>query len=179
MTDAPADPFITLGLEPRFDLDRAAVERAYLARVAKAHPDAAGGDAGAAARTAELNDARRTLLDGERRARALLRALGLESEGDRSLPDGFLESMLETRMDIEAAIAGGDESERDRWRAWAEQRRAEHAARTGAMFAKVDDDRDATGAELRTELNAWRYVERLAEQLDADDDPGRADFAGG
>ena len=31
--------------------------------------------------------------------------------------------------------------------------------------------------EVRTRLNAWRYIERLIEQLDPDYDPARADFA--
>jgi len=31
--------------------------------------------------------------------------------------------------------------------------------------------------EIRTQLNAWRYIERLIEQLDPQYDPNRADFA--
>lgn len=177
MGDEPAgDPFEVLGVKRRFELDKAAVERAYLARAASVHPD---GNASDGRGMAELNDARRVLLDGESRARALLALEGLSDPEDRALPDGFLESMLETRMEIEAAVASGDEAERARWGDWADERRREHLARVGELFASLEGegaDRDAIGAAVRLELNAWRYIERLIEQLDPAYNPERADF---
>ncbi|MEM7754182.1 MAG: hypothetical protein AAF297_00945 [Planctomycetota bacterium] len=175
-----ADAFDVLGLGARFDVPPAAVERAYLAAAARAHPDAAGGSDDAAASMARLNEARGVLRDGERRARALLARHGLVVAEDRSLPDGFLESMLETRMEIESAIAGGDESERQRWTEWAEERRGAHTEAIQALFAKLDQPGapiDDIGAHIRIELNAWRYIERLIEQLDPGYDPARADFS--
>jgi curved DNA-binding protein CbpA len=172
---AGEDAFSVLGLEPSFDLTPAAIERAYLSRAATLHPDASdpAEAAEAARRMAALNDARKTLKDPELRARALLAARGMDEPGDQSLPEGFLEEMLEVRMEIEGAVSSGDEGERARWVAWAEERRRGHIERTRAHFERTD------AAAVRTELNAWRYIERLIEQLDPGYDHQRADLGGG
>lgn len=177
MPAASRDPFETLGLEPRFDLDSAAVERAYLRLAAAAHPDVAGDDAEAARRTAEINDARAVLLDPERRASALLHKLGGPAKDqDKSLPRDFLGEMMELRETIEAAIAGGGDGERATWRAWALKRRAEFIASVGAAFAALASPAAESDLRaIRTRLNAWRYIERLIEQLDPEYDPRRAD----
>ncbi len=171
---AAEDPFSALGLEPGFDLSSGSIERAYLTRAAALHPDASDPAEAAEAgrRMAALNDARKTLKNPESRARALLAVRGLDEPGDQSLPDGFLEEMLEVRMEIEGAVASGDEGERARWMAWAEERRRGHIDRTRAHFERTD------GPAVRTELNAWRYIERLIEQLDPGYDHGRADLGG-
>lgn len=172
------DPFDTLGLEPRFDLDTGAVERAYLRLAAAAHPDVVGDDAEAARRTAEINDARAVLLDPERRAEALLLRLGGPAKNqDKSLPPDFLGEMMDLRETIEAAIAGDGDAERATWRAWALGRRAEFIAGVGAAFAALASPAAETDLRaIRTRLNAWRYFERLIEQLDPEYDPRRADF---
>ncbi|MCZ7633544.1 MAG: DnaJ domain-containing protein [Phycisphaerales bacterium] len=166
------DPFETLGLPARFDLDEGAIRRAYLARVAAVHPDAAGGEGDQAS---VLNEARTVLSDPERRANALLVRLGGPSkEADRSLPGGFLAHMMEVRETIESDLATGGDEARQRWEAWATQQRSEYARRVGEMFAELADPApiDARRA-IRTELNAWRYVERLIEQLDPQYDATR------
>lgn len=125
-----------------------------------------------------MNAARRALSDPERRASTLLAALGGPSkEQDRSLPDGFLAEILETRESIEAARLSADASSRQQWERWAEARRGEFIARVGQMFAALGPR--PAGADLkaiRTQLNAWRYIERLIEQLDPAYDPAQADF---
>lgn len=172
------DPFDRLGLEPRFDLDPAAIERAFLRAIAASHPDASAfpSDLAADAGSADLTEARRVLDDPERRANALLERLGGPGKADRSLPDGFLLEIMAVREEIDEA------PDLERWSAWAEQRRANHVARVGEMFSKLQaggssGDSEAIRGEIRTELNAWRYAERLIEQLDPDYDPARADFA--
>lgn len=173
-----ADAFDLLNLPPAFDLDPAHLRRAYLLRSAQIHPDVAGQDEEAARRSALLNEAKDALEDPERRADTLLLRLGgPPRERERSLPDGFLASIMETRMAVEEAIASGDPAERRRWEGWATDQRGRHIGRVGAMFAALGsppapDDLRA----IRTELNAWRYIERLIEQLDPGYDPGRADF---
>lgn len=174
------DPFDVLGLPATFDLARDAVERSYLARAGRLHPDLAGGgaegEADSQAATAELNRAARVLRDPESRANALLARLGGPAkEADKSLPEGFLASMLETRMEIEADA--GDPAARARWEAWAVARRAEYAAACREAFGGLGAT-PAPGAlaGIRRTLNAWRYIERLIEQLDPDYDPARADF---
>lgn len=167
------DAFDTLNIPARFDVDEAAVQRAYLAGVAASHPDLAGDTpraAEAARRAAVLNRARAELLDPETRARALLRRLGAAGEGDeRELPEGFLEHMLQTRMEMEEAVEGGDAAEVARLRAWAEQERGRHIERVGRLFARALPGPAGAGQiqEIRRELNAWRYIERMIEQLGA------------
>ncbi len=171
------DPFDTLGLDPRFGLTDAQIEHAYLARIASAHPDR-DADNRALGDAAALNEARKILLDPERRAGALLKRLGgPDAAEDKSLPDGFLMEIMETRARIEQELAD-DPSEQTRaeWEAWAEQQRGAYARRVSDLFDRAaGGDTDALG-EVRTQLNAWRYIERLIEQLDPDYDPERADF---
>jgi len=187
MTPTPSptgpDPYDALGLEPRFDLADTEIERAYLSRVASAHPDAGAGAGGAD--PAALNEARVALLDPERRAGALLARLGGPSASDhKALPDGFLMEIMEVRTEIEGAIASGGEAEREKWERWADEQRAGFIAELTPMFARAGErvasgeDASDTLTEIRVRLNAWRYIERLIEQLDPDYDPGRADFGG-
>jgi DnaJ-domain-containing protein 1 len=172
------DPFDALGVPAAFDLDRAAIERAYLVRSAALHPDLARADDEAPRKMAALNLARRTLEDPERRAAALLERLGGPSkERDRSLPPNFLAQMMETREEIEGAIASRDPDQRSRWESWAEERRREAIGEVSGLFRRLSNP-PAPGelAAIRVRLNAWRYLERLIEQLDPAYDPQRADF---
>jgi molecular chaperone HscB len=167
------DPFDLLGLPPVFDLDAPALQRAYLQRSAAIHPDLAAQDAEAARQAAALNQAKRMLDDPERRANALLARLGGPGkERDRSLPPGFLIEIMETREEIESARL--DPAARTRWEHWGAERRAAYAARVSGLFASAGSN-PAVLRAIRTELNAWRYIERLIEQLDPDYDPSRAD----
>lgn len=165
----PPDAFDLLGLPPAFDLDAGGVERAYLSRAAAIHPDLARGDPEAARSSAMLNDARRTLDNPERRADALLVRLGgPAAPRDKSLPPGFLAQMMEIREAIEEAITSGDPAARADRLAWAEGRRAEHIRTVSAMFAALPHPPTPESLRsVRVELNAWRYTERLIEQLNA------------
>ncbi len=164
-----------LGLEPTFALDAATIRRAYLARVAAIHPDSNTSDDDGGRSSAALNDAKATLEDPERRAAALLARLGGPTkEQDKSLPPGFLIQTMEMRERIESALASGDPDARSAVERDAAARRATHIARVAELFLAA---RASPGAEalraIRIELNAWRYVERLIEQLDPAYDPAR------
>lgn len=162
----PTDAFDMLGLEPRFDLNAADLQRAFLALSASAHPDRAGGDE---VRAAALNAARQALADPEQRANALLARLGGPAkEADRSLPEGFLAAMMDARERLEDARARGDAGAVDGWLAWAEERRSGHVRAVGALFAACPVDT----AAVRRELNAWRYIERMIEQIEGADPLG-------
>ncbi len=182
MTDNQ-DPFGVLGLAPRFDLDPDEIERAYLARAGALHPDLASGDVDAVDRAARasaaLNEARRVMRDAERRAGALLKVLGGPGKGeDKSLPVGFLVEMLETREQIESALDSGDPAQIARWESWAERERERSIELVSGLFKALDESPGPDSLrEIRTRLNAWRYIERLIEQLDPAYDPARADFA--
>ncbi len=161
------DPYQLLGLAPSFDLNTADVEAAYLARVAHLHPDRADGpvDEGEAAlHAAELNDARQTLLDPERRARALLEILG-GSASDDALPEGFLMEIMEVRMELEQAAGSNDQAQVDHWLNWADERRQSYMEAVAERFRAHQSSPDESAfAEIRKLLNAWRYIERMIEQ---------------
>lgn len=160
------DPFDLLNLPPTFALDAGALHRAWLAASARLHPDRAGTgtsdmeDAQRLAVLAALNQSKTTLADPFQRAEALLARLGGPAkEADKSLPDGFLMEMLDVREQLEEAAATGDPAEIGKWESWAADRRREAIARVGDLF----EARDL--AAIRRELNAWRYIERMIEQL--------------
>jgi curved DNA-binding protein CbpA len=159
MTTSEPDPFDVLGLPPQLELSASDVEAAYLKRAALAHPDIAGGEGESARAMARLNDAKRTLLDLEKRAQTILARLGGPSaDADRALPEGFLMEMMETREAMESEIAA-DPDAAGRWRQWGLAKRREHAAEVAACLQRGELK------AARVALNAWRYVERLIEQV--------------
>lgn len=167
-----ADPFDVLGLAPTFDIEPGLIRSTYLEEMARIHPDLARGDDEAARRAARLNQAREVLDNPETRAGALLRRLGgAEKDADKSLPSGFLMDMMQTREAIEESVP----EERPRWHAWAAKEREGYIARLSRHFkAAMPDPSPEHLGEIRRELNAWRYIERLIEQVD----PGREDASG-
>lgn len=181
------DPFAALGLPRTLDLSSDQIQRAYLVRMAAAHPDA-GSDAvpdadpptehDASLEAARLNDARRTLAHPERRAIALYTLLSLDagrspdSKIDAALPAGFLMEIMSIREQIESAVAAQSLPQIESWREWAIGQRSAYLNAVGELLAGRDF------ANARQQLNAWRYIERLIEQLDPAYDPNRVDFAG-
>jgi molecular chaperone HscB len=172
--NAKSDPFALLGLPRSFDVDPRALQSAYLKRSAALHPDRFRdplAQAEAQREAAALNDARAILADDEQRANTLLALLGGPAkEQDKSLPDGFLIEMLEVRQDMEAALASSDANERLRLERWARDRRAQHITAVRELFASISEPDAANAprfAAIRQQLNAWRYIERMIEQLHA------------
>ena len=172
----PPDAFDTLHLPPRFDLKPAEIQRAYLGLATAAHPDSNsfGGNAGDAdggdseTVSAALNAAKDLLLDDEARANLLLSRLGGPAANqDRTLPPTLLMEMMEKRSEFEEAKARGDAGAMGVLRAWADAQRDARVAAVGGLFARAS--LAGEGAEelkqLRVELNAWRYVERMLEQV--------------
>jgi len=172
-----SNPFQLLGLPLTFNVDDAALRRAYLAKVAAVHPDLASAD-GSQGVSAALNHARDLLANPEARANALLSLLGGPTkEADKSLPPAFLMEIMETREAIETALTSGDPAERTRWLEWGEKERQTYITRAREMFGALGADPSiASLKQIRTTLNAWRYIERLIEQLDPAYDPAKADF---
>jgi molecular chaperone HscB len=165
------DPFALLGLPRRFDVDHAALQHAYLTRTAPLHPDRHHDpieQAEAAEQVARLNAARAALVDDERRANVLLALLGgPAASDDKSLPDGFLVDMMEVRQDMQSALETGSPDDRRRFERWAEEQRAARLDAIRALFARAGDPPDPDGLrDIRVELNALRYIERMIEQLD-------------
>ncbi len=169
------DPFAILGLPRRFDLAPAEIQRAYLALVAEAgaHPDFASDGMLAEERSAELNRARATLVDAEKRAAALhdlwSRELAIApAERADTLPPAFLMEMMDVREQLEAAQRSQNAPELRRWEQWAARRRTELRDRVASLFQTVGSrPAEASSAlrEVKLVLNQWRYIERMMEQV--------------
>ncbi len=168
-----SDAFDILGLPPTFDLDRADIDRAFLARAIAVHPDLAGGQTESEALSAGLNDAKRALLDPETRANVLLLRLGgPTAEKEKSLPPGLLMEAMEAREGIDSARESGDATELARWRAWALDQRESIVKTCRQLFARAlavgpgDPLPGGLLRDIRVQLNAWRSFERMIEQMD-------------
>lgn len=171
-----ADPFALLGVVPEFPVEEGRLRQAWLQATALNHPDRAADSVAAHQTLSAVNQAYRTLSDPERAANALLTRLGGSSpDTHKALPDGFLMEMLEIRDELEEAKASKDPGKIAKLEAWADEQRGAWMARVTEQFAahsEQDDQRDA----IRQSLNAWRYIERLIEQLDPEYSPAEADF---
>ncbi|MDD9939271.1 MAG: Fe-S protein assembly co-chaperone HscB [Myxococcales bacterium] len=108
------DPFATLGLPRRYELDRGELEARYRELQKALHPDRHAGASASQrrmslARAVEVNDAYRALKDDLRRAEALLSLYGgkAEPEGGAADPE-FLMEVMELRESLGDAKAAGD-----------------------------------------------------------------------
>jgi Fe-S protein assembly co-chaperone HscB len=172
--DARRDHFATLALPRRFDLDESLLERRVVAFGRDLHPDLAGTSAAAKARAvlgcAQVNEAYSVLRDRHRRGEYLLALEGGPSAAlDKTVPEGFLEAMLDERDAIETALKTGESACDALGERFAAQMRAgEHAlARgfAGLATAGADAARAAALGVLRRELNMMNYWRTLARDL--------------
>jgi molecular chaperone HscB len=167
------DPFETLGLSPRFDLDLEAAEKRHRELSKTLHPDRYGGRPAAERRQAlgraiEVNEAWRVIKDPVRRAEALLARLGVqvpEGEEPRAAPE-LLMQMMELRealsearqnRDLRAALSLAQRVRSDQERL---------LARLGALFADAPASKD----ELVRLLGELRYTRRFLEEAAAIED---------
>jgi len=162
----PTDPFDCLSCPARFDLDPNIIEQNFLRQMSKIHPDLAGDDPDAAIDAAKVTAARATLLDPESRASALLHRLGGPSSDQlKDLPAGFLMDIMEARLELEQALASNDAAALGRSQQWAERQRSDFTGRVAELLAQAQaSPDDGVLREIRTQLNAWRYIERMIEQ---------------
>ncbi len=163
------NPFDLLDLPLCYPLDRRELDRRMRRAAAKLHPDRATDpivSAENAARLAEMHAAADLLRDDLKRADRLIDLWGgPDAAGEKSLPEGFLEEMLEIRMDLESALDAGDGQGVERLESWARQ---EWEARQDAVATLLQGDEPPTKASrsaARRELNRWRYIQRMLEQL--------------
>jgi len=167
------DHFERLGLPRRFDLEPAALERAYLAHSREVHPDfhQLGGSSQQRASleaASAVNEAYATLRDPFRRAEYLLQREGGPSAAElKEMPAAFLEEMLDLRMVIEELKEGGpDAPELVRMEDQLEARRGGLLARVGETFGRLSTaDRAAGLKEVRQLLNAIKYIQGLLRDL--------------
>jgi molecular chaperone HscB len=166
------DPFQTLGLPRRFDLDEADLHARFIHASSTHHPDRHTDpvlQAEAAEQSAEINHAYAVLSDPERRADTLLTLLGGPAKDqDKSLPPALLMDMMVIREQLEETVAENNEAELEKLRAWANGQRETHLAKVAELFDGEESTLpDAKAKSIRLELNTLRYIERMLEQMPA------------
>jgi molecular chaperone HscB len=173
---AVTDYFTLLGLPQRFDLDDGELHDKYVALSRYAHPDFHAADSPEVQQlhlrvSAALNDAYGTLKDPAGRAGYLLELLGGKSSAqDKSVPEGFLGTMMMMQEEIADARAGGNSAGLERLRAVLQTQHDGLLRRIGSLFAELEQAvaceamrADLLG-EIRKHLNAVSYVKKLLSQ---------------
>ena len=109
------DFFSLFGLEPRFGIDLALLERAWRSVQAAVHPDrfASGTDSQklmALRYSTQVNEAHETLKDPIKRASYLCQLHGVQIDAERNtaMPADFLVQQMEWRESMEDAVAAAD-----------------------------------------------------------------------
>ena len=169
--DPRRDHFATLALPRAYAVDPALLERRVVEFGRDLHPDRSGGDAATRTRAvlaaAQVNEAYTVLRDDTRRGEYLLKLEGGPGAADdKSVPDGFLERMLDERMELEEALAGGPaevERVRSRFDAQLAAITADVARRFAGLAAAPDRARELVG--LRAALNVMNYYRGLVRDL--------------
>lgn len=162
------NPFATLGVPERYDLDLAALEKTHRELSRALHPDKYAG-AGASERREALtkavavNEAFRVLRDPVTRAEALFRLRGVPvGETVEPKPDpSFLMEMLEQREALAEARAEGD---RAKLRSLVE---AIAANETAAQRALGEGFAAGDAKELVGKLGELRFFRRFLEEASA------------
>lgn len=168
--DPLRDHFATLALPRRFDVDEALLERRLIEFGRDLHPDRVGDGcqkAFAVLAAAQVNESFGVLKDAYRRGEYLLKLEGGKPAAeDKSVPEGFLEAMLEEREALEEATAGGGDA-LARAREHFEQEllgKAQQLARGFAALATAAE-RAPQLAALRRMLNVMAYYRGLLREL--------------
>lgn len=171
-----ADYFALLGLPREFDLSEEQIRGKFLAVSRHAHPDLHASENPEAQElalrvSAAINDAYRTLKDPAARAGYLLELLGGKSSAeDKSVPEGFLATMMMMQEEIADAKGAGREVELDRLRDVLQTQHDGLMRRVAGLFREYQEALacQAIGTdllnEIRKQLNAVSYVKKLLSQ---------------
>lgn len=163
-----SDPFSTLGLPWRFDLDPARIEERWRELQKAWHPDKHVGRPPherriALSKAVEVNEAYRVLRDDLTRAEALLVLRGHPTCRPEPEDPEFLAGIMERREAVQKAWKAGDLARVQELaaevRALCEKVRAEIATR----FAEPDPDLRA----IADQIGRWRYYRRFLEDVEA------------
>lgn len=168
------DPFQTLGVDARFDLDLAALEKRHRELSRALHPDRHAGKSAAERRQAlgkaiEVNEAWRTLRDPLARAEALLRRAGVHvTEGEEPKPDpDLLMDMMEKREALAEVRQNRDERALASLRSEIEARQEAALVRLSQLFS---GDVAADRGPALTLLGELRYLRRFLDEAGAIED---------
>ena len=179
LLDPPAElsPFALLGLPESFALDAAELRRRVLREGRLVHPDyftqsPASERELAERNSARLNRANELLADPFERADWLIAARGAPTESEaRAMPQAFLSEVLEWNELLEEARgAPTAPGQRERLESLAQTLAAERARGLQAVAALLEPlpERGSPRlAQVRTQLNAIRYVDRALSEIEA------------
>lgn len=165
------DPFALLGLPAAYDVDPAALERAFFERSKAVHPDRVAGApaaerVAALSRSRALNDAYQLIKKPVSRAEYLLARAGVTIGDNERLDPAFLMEILELREELAEARAAGNLDRVDELQRAMQARRAEALGALPALFAGGDL------AAIKHRLIVLRYIHRYLEECDAALDEG-------
>lgn len=160
------DPFALLGLAPGYDVDLAALERAFFERSKAVHPDRVAGSSAAErvavlSRSRALNDAYQLIKRPVSRAEYLLARAGVTIGDNERLEPAFLMEILELREELAEARAAGQLARVGELQRAMKARRAEALDALPPLFAAGDL------AAIKERLILLRYVNRYLEECDA------------
>lgn len=166
--------FELFGLTPSALLDVRALEQKHRELSLAHHPDRhTGADAKTRLKALELttalNDAFKVLRDPERRAFYLLKLQGVDLESERgaaraTMPQRFLEEVLDRREALEEAIAQADVPKVQAMGTLAQAQRKEALRLAQEALARND------AAEATHQLGRVRYYARFVEEVEAFED---------
>ena len=160
------DPFALLGLMPAYDVDPAALERAFFERSKVLHPDRARGASAAErvaalSRSRALNDAYQLIKKPVSRAEYLLARAGVTIGDNERLEPAFLMEILELREELAEARAAGKLARVEELQRAMKARRAEALDALPGLFAASDF------AAIKHRLIVLRYIHRYLEECNA------------
>jgi molecular chaperone HscB len=176
------DPFATLGLARRYDLDLSELERRYRDLQRALHPDRHTTKPASERRmtlqkAVEVNEAYRILRDDQRRAEALLAALGGETraEPDRAADPELLMEMMELREALSEAKAAGDTAGVARLAERVTRERAETREKLLRSFAALPEKPVASALGPARELvSRLKYYQRFLDEVAVFEDEARS-----
>ncbi|MCU0690192.1 MAG: Fe-S protein assembly co-chaperone HscB [Polyangiaceae bacterium] len=168
------DPFETLGIEPRFDLDMRMIEKRHRELSRALHPDRYVGRPASERRMAlnraiEVNQAWRVVRDPVRRAEALLRRAGLDAgeTGGATADPGLLMEMMEQREALGEARMERDAAKVQRL---TDAMRDRERRVLGSLAARLDSHDAESIASALPALGELRFVRRFLEEASAAED---------
>jgi molecular chaperone HscB len=168
-----ADPFETLGVDARFDLDLPALAQRHRDLSRALHPDRYTGAPAAERRMAlgraiDVNEAHRALRDPIRRAEALLRRAGaaVGETSEPKPPAALLMEMMDVREELSDAARAKDLARVGKLAAGMRSREEETLRRLGTAFAGAGTD-PAKNAEILPVLGELRYIRRFLDEVNA------------
>ena len=172
-----SDYFQMLGLERRFAIDPAELERRYLERSRAVHPDRQAGRpaderAAAAGEAMQLNLAYRALKRPLPRAEHLLQLAGVRIGDNEPVKQELLVEMLELREELAAARAAGNEAAIARLEGEARTRERAELDRLGGLFSDFEAQSQGGGGavleRIKDQVILLRYLARYREAFDED-----------